>query len=110
MTCSIQLDNDQDIGQGIVVGVHIKGQLIEVFVKFLDYSQFEGEKLQFMGRVVRFSLSQTPNGIGNDGIYTIIMSLVEHSPQARPTSISMEFKWTGEICIGENRCCGAQML
>ena len=79
-------------------------------MEFLDHSPLEGEKLQFVGGVVRFSLCQTPIGIGNDGISTIIMSLVEDSPQARPTSVSMEFKRSGEIGRGKNRCCGAQML
>ena len=56
-------------------------------------------------------LCQTPTGIGNVSIHTIIMSLIEDSPsQARPTSISMEFQRSGEIDIGKNSCCGAQVL
>ena len=54
MTCSIQLGHGQDIPQGIVVSVDIKGWPIEVFLKFFDYSPFEGEKFQFVGRVLRF--------------------------------------------------------
>ena len=61
-------------------------------MEFLDHSPLEGEELQFVGRVMRFSLCQTPAGIGDDSTCTIIMSLIEDSPQARPTSISVEFK------------------
>ena len=77
-------------------------------MKFLYYSPLGGEKFHFMGRVVRFDLGQIPTGIGDASIHTIIMSLVEDSPQARPASISMELKWPGEICIGKNMCCGAK--
>ena len=59
-------------------------------MEFLNYSPFEGEKL--MGRVVRFSLCQTPTGVGDDAICAIIMNLVEYCPQTRPTRISMELK------------------
>ena len=110
MTHSIQLGCCQDIGEGIIVCVDIKGQSIKVFVEFLDKSPLEGEKLQFAGRVVGFNLCQTPTGMGNDGISIIIMTLVEDSPQARPASICMEYKRSGEIRIGKNRCHGAQVL
>ena len=79
-------------------------------MKFLYHSLCKGKKFQFMGRVVRFSLCQTPVGIGENGIHTIITSLVGHSPQTRPTGISMKLQWTGELCIGKNRGCGAQAL
>ena len=68
------------------------------------------KKIQLVGGVVGFSLHQTPTSIGNDGINTIIMSLVEDSPQARPASISMELKRSHEIGIGKIRHCGAQAL
>ena len=71
-------------------------------MKFLSYSPLEGKKFQFMARVVGFSLCQTPTGIGDDSIYTIIMSLVEYSPKTRPTCIR-SLIWPGEICIGKNR-------
>ena len=77
-------------------------------MEFLDHSPFEGEKLKFVGRVMRFSLCQAPTGIGDDSIHTIIMGLVEDSPQARPASVGMEFKRPGEICIGKNGHHGAQ--
>ena len=38
------------------------------------------------------SLCYAPTGMGNDGISPIIMSLVEDSPQARPTSINVQFR------------------
>ena len=79
-------------------------------MEFLHYSPFEGQKFQVVGKVVRFGFCQTPTDIGNNSIHTIIMSLVEHSPKTRPASISMEFKWPGEICTGKNRCCDAQAL
>ena len=66
MAQSIQLGCCQDIGQGIVVCIDIKGPSVTVFVKFLDHGPFEGKKLQFMGRVMRFSLCQAPTGVGND--------------------------------------------
>ena len=50
-------------------------------MEFLDHSPLEGEKLQLMGRVVRFSLCQAPTGIGNDCISTIVMSLTEDNPK-----------------------------
>ena len=110
MTCSIKLGHCQDIGQGIVACIDIKGQSIKVFMEFLYHSPLEGKQLQFMGRVVRFCLCQAPTGVGDDNIHTIIMNLVEDIPQARPTSIGMEFKRSGEVGIGKNRCCGAQVL
>ena len=61
-------------------------------MKFLYSGQLKGEKLQFVGGVVGFSLCQTPTSISNDGISAIIMNLVEDSPQARPTSVSVQFK------------------
>ena len=79
-------------------------------MEFLNHGPLEGEKLQFVGRVIGFSLCQTPTGIGNDGISTIIMSLIEDIPQTRPTSIGMEFVRSGEISIGKDRCHGAQVL
>ena len=79
-------------------------------MKFLSYCPLEGEKLQFMGGVVGFSLCQTHAGIGNDGIITVIMSLVEDSPQARPASVSVQFERPHEISIGMNGHCGAQAL
>ena len=68
-------------------------------MKFLDYRPFEGKKFQHVGRVVRFILCQTPTGVGDDSISTSFMSLVEHNPQTRPTSIGMELKRPGEIHI-----------
>ena len=56
------------------------------------------------------SLGQTPTGIGNDGTSPVIISLVEDSPQARSTSIDVQFERLGKIDIGQNGCCGAQTL
>ena len=58
----------------------------------LNYSPLKDKKLQLMGRVAGLSLCQTPTGIGNDDFSSVIMSLVEDSPQARPASISVQFK------------------
>ena len=110
MTCSIQSVHCQDIGQEIIVCIYTKSQCVEVFMEFLHHSPFEGEQFQLVGRVVRFGLSQTTAGVGNDSICTIIMSLVEDSPLSRPTSIGFEFKRPGEICISKDRCHGAQAL
>ena len=63
-----------------------------------------------MDWVMGFSLCQAPTSVGYDCICTILVGLIEDSPQARPTSISMELKRMGEICIGKNRCGGAQSL
>ena len=59
---------------------------------------------------MRFSLCQAPTDIGNDSIHTIVMNLVEDSPQAGPPSGGIEFKRSGEIYIGKNRCHGVQAL
>ena len=79
-------------------------------MEFLNHGPFKGTKLQFMGGVVDFSLSQTPNGIGCDSISPIITGLIENSPQARPASISMELERLCKIGIGKNRCHSAQAL
>ena len=49
-------------------------------MKFLNCSPLEGKKLQFVGGVMGLSLCQTPTGIDNDSIGSIIMRLVEDSP------------------------------
>ena len=109
-TSSINLGHCQDIDQRIVVCIDIIGQSIKVFVEFLTHSPFEGEKFQFVGRVMRFSLCQAPTSIGKDSIHTIIISVVEDSPQTRPASIGMEFKRPGEIFVGKNTCHAAWAL
>ena len=45
VTHSIHLGHCQDIGKGIIVYIDINGWSIKVFVEFLDYSPFGGEKL-----------------------------------------------------------------
>ena len=77
-------------------------------MEHLDYSSLKGGKFQFIGWVMGFSLCQAPTSVGYACIHTILIGLVEESPQARPTSISMELKRPGEICIGKDRCSGAQ--
>ena len=52
------------------------------------------------------SLGQTLVGIGDDGISPIVMGLVEDSPQARPTNISLKPEGLGTVGIGKNRHCG----
>ena len=79
-------------------------------MEFLNHSPLKGKKLQLMGGVVSLSLCLTPTGIGNGGIGSVIMSLVEDSPQTRLTSISVQFKRLGEIGIGKNGHHGAEML
>ena len=46
-------------------------------MEFLDHSPCKGKKFQLVGGVVGFSLCQVPTNIGDDGISTIITSLVE---------------------------------
>ena len=79
-------------------------------MEFLNYGPLNSEKLQFMGEVLGVCLWQTPTGIDDDGIGSVITSLVEDSPQARPTSVSVQFKGLSEISIGKTGCHGAQML
>ena len=76
-------------------------------MELLNYSPLKGEKLQFKGLVMGFSLCQAPTSIDYDCIYTIT-GLVEDGPKSRPTSISMELKRPGEICVGKDRHSGAQ--
>ena len=57
-----------------------------------------------------FSLCQAPTSIGYDSISPIITSLIEDSPQNRPTSVGMQFKRPRKIGIGKNRSHGAQAL
>ena len=80
VTHSIQLAHCQDIGQGTVVCIDIKGLSIKVFMEFHDYGPLQGEKLQFVGRIMRFDFCHGPTDVGDDSIHTIIMSLVEDSP------------------------------
>ena len=77
-------------------------------MELLNYSLVKGEKFQFMGWVVGFSLCQAATSVGYDCISTILMCLIEDSPQARPISISMELKRLDEIHIGKDRHSGAQ--
>ena len=84
MNCSVQLGCHQDIGQGIIVCVDAKGQSVKVFMELFDHNPPESEKLQCVGRVVRFGLCQTPTGIGDDGIHTIVMNVIEDSPKPDP--------------------------
>ena len=94
----------------VVVGIDIKSQSIKVFIELLDHSPLKGEKLQFVAGIMGLSLCQTATGIGDDSIGPIMMSLVEDSPQARPTCIAVQFKRLSKISIGKNGCCGAQTL
>ena len=74
-----------------VISVDVKGWSWR-YSWFLDHDTLKGRKLQLMARVVGFSLCEVPTGAGYDSISTIIMSLIEDSPQTRPTSIGMQFK------------------
>ena len=77
-------------------------------MELFNYSPLKVRKFQLMGRVMGFGLCQAPTGIGYHCIHTILVGLVEEGPQARPTGIGMELERPGEICIGKNRCSGAQ--
>ena len=68
------------VHQGVVISIDIESQIVKVFMKILNYSPLKDEKLQFIGGVVGLSLCQTPTGRGDDGICSIITSLVEDSP------------------------------
>ena len=72
--------------------MYIKGQAIKILTEFLNLGPFKGKKFPFMGRLVGFSLCQTPTGIGYDSISPIITSLVENRSQARPTGVGMELE------------------
>ena len=61
-------------------------------MELLNYIPLKDEKFQFVGRVMEFGLGQAPTGTGYDCINTIFMGLVGDSPQAKPTSLSMELK------------------
>ena len=52
-----------------------------IHMEFLNHSPLKGEKLQVMGGIVGLSLCQTPTGIGNGGISSVVISLVENSPR-----------------------------
>ena len=77
-------------------------------MELLNYNPPKGKKFQFTGGVMGFSLCQAPTRIGYDCIHSILMGLVEDIPQARPTSIGIELKMPGEICVGKDRHHGAQ--
>ena len=98
MTGCIQLGSCKHVGQGIIVHVDIKGWPIQVFMEFWGYCPLEGKKLVCW--VVGLSLAQAPTGIGYYSICAILTGLVENSSQTRPTGISVELEWSGEICIG----------
>ena len=108
MTCCIQIGCCEQIGQWIVVYVHIKGQTIQVFMECFDYHPLEGEKFQLVYWVVGLSLAQAPTGLGYYSICAILMGLIENSYQTRPIDISVEPERLGKICIGKNRCSGTQ--
>ena len=55
-----------------------------------------------------FGLGKAPTSIGYYCIHAILMGLVEDNSQARPTSNSVELERLAEVCIGKDRCCGAQ--
>ena len=61
---------------GVVVGIDIKSQSLNILTELLNHGPLKGEKLQFVGGLMGLSLDQTPTGIGDDGISPIIMSLV----------------------------------
>ena len=75
-----------------------------------DHGSLKSEKLQFVSLVMDLSLGHIPAGIGDEGISPIIMGLVEDSPQARPTSVSMQLERLSKVGIGQNRQCGTQTL
>ena len=102
MTGCIQLGCCKQVGQGIIVCIHIKINPYNNHGIF-DYHPLEGEELQLVCWVVGLSLVQAPTAIGYYSICAIPVGLVENSSQTRPTGISMELEMSGEICIGKNR-------
>ena len=103
MTGCIQLGCWKHVGHGIIVSAYVKGQPIQVFIEFFNYHPLEGEKLQLMCWVMGLGLGQAPTGIGYYSLYAILVGLVEHSSQTRPTGITLELERLGETCIGKNR-------
>ena len=106
MTGCIQLGYHKHVCEGVVVGVHIKGQPIQVLVEFLDHCPLQGEKLQLVCCVMGFSLAQVLTGIGYHSICAVLVGLVEDNSQTRTAGISVKLEKFGEICICESRCCG----
>ena len=92
MTHSIQLCCSQHVHQGIVVCMNVESQSTEVLVELLDHSPLKGKKLQFVGWVKGHSLGQAPASIGDDGIGSITPGVVEDSPKARPTCVSVQLE------------------
>ena len=110
MAHCIQLGHCKDVSYGVIVGIYIEGQPIQVFMKLFNYCPFEGKKFQLVHRVMGSSLGQAPTSIGYDCIHDIFIGLVEDSSQARPTSIGVELKRLGEVCISKDRCSSTQPL
>ena len=59
-------------------------------MELMDHSPSKGKKLQFVALVMGLSFGQAPATIGDDGIGSIIMGLVEDSPQTRPIHIGVQ--------------------
>ena len=79
-------------------------------MKLFNHSPLEGKKFQVVGRVMGFSLCQAPTTVGYDCIHTILVGLVEHGSQAKPTSISVELKRLGEIHVSKDRHSGNSLF
>ena len=79
-------------------------------MELFNYHPLEGKKLQLVHGVMGFILGQAPPRVGYYCICAIFMGLVEDSSQARPTSIGVELKRLGEVCISKNRYGGTQPL
>ena len=77
-------------------------------MELFNFCPLEGQNFQLVGRVMGFGLCQVPSSVGYDCIHAILMGLVEDSSQVRPTGIGMELKRLGKVCIGKDRCSGAQ--
>ena len=110
MTGCMQLGSHKHIHEGVVVSIHIEGHPIQVLMEFLGHCPLEGEKLQLVCWVMRFSLAQASTGIGYCSICAILAGLVEDYTQTRTTGISVKLEWFGEICICKNGCHGADSL
>ena len=74
----IQLGCCKDVGQGIIVCLHIKVNPYKYSWNFFDYCPLEGQKFQLVCWVVGLSLAQVSTGISYYSIHAILMGLVEN--------------------------------
>ena len=78
-------------------------------MKFLSHSPLESEELQFVSWVVHLSFGQVPASILGYSICSIIVDLVKDGSKVSPTGYGAKLKGLGEVGIGQDGCCCAQV-